>query len=301
MTITKGEINTLSLNQTNYLNNSLTQNINLEWLHEKDQSAHYNQNTSGFLYHQYETEKNIYNLGIRLDHNKIFKDHITYKIASGRKFSQSLLKLSYSTGFRSPSINQLYTPQYGNSNLRPETSKSLELSLENNWSKEVKSTSTLFYTKLFDRLGFEPNTFINRNFGEAEISGLEENIKVSWNPAVKQSLALTIMKTRDLALKKALPRRPGFNLKNIFSYELSDKYFINYELFFTGKRDDVDNNGLTVKMPSYLLSNLHFRYVKKNNNEFFLKITNVFNRAYEEVSGFGTGGRMFNVGTRFNF
>jgi vitamin B12 transporter len=300
-TVSKGEINSFNANHTYYINESFTQNLNLEFSHEKDQSKHFNQNFSGFLYHQLELPTSIFNFGLRLDHNKIYNDHVTYKLAAGRKFEFSLLKLSYSTGFRAPSLNQIYDPNYGNKNLIPETSQSSDLSLENRWAEEFKTTSTLFYTHLKDRLGFTPVTYVNRNSGKAEMMGLEESASMNWNQEIDQVLSLTLLKTRNLSESKKLERRPDVNLKNTFFFSLKEKHHFDYELSYTGKKSDVDNLGNTVQMDSYLLSNLSYRFEMNVQSEVYFKIKNVFNLEYEEIFGYGTGGRAMTAGMKYSF
>ncbi|MFA6238810.1 MAG: TonB-dependent receptor plug domain-containing protein [Bacteriovorax sp.] len=296
-----GEMNSLTANHTYYISDLLTQNLNVEFTHEKDQSGHYNRNFSGFLYHQYELPSSIFNFGIRLDHNISFNDHITYKGAAGYKINASLLKLSYSTGFRAPSLNQLYDPTFGNKDLLPETSNGLDISLENRWSDQVKTTSTLFYTKIKNRLSFHPNTFININMGTAEISGFEESTIINWTNLLDQTLSITLLKTRDLRQGKRLARRPDINLKNIFNLQVRDKHHLGYEFSLVGQRSDVDNLGNTVQMKSFLLSNLNYRYVLNNQYEYYFKIKNVFDTKYEEIFGFGTSGRAFTMGMQYTF
>lgn len=298
---TLGKMKTASANHTYYISESFTQNLNADLLVEEDQSGHSNQNISGFIYHQYETSSKIINFGLRLDHNKYFNDHFTYKLAAGYKFESSLLKLSYSTGFRSPSLNQLFDPDYGNKNLTPETSQSAELSLEKKWAPSAKSISTLFYTKINDRFSYTPNTFVNINQGEAEIIGLEKNLAIDWFSFLDQSTSFTLLHARDLNKGEKLARRPDFNLKNVISYKANDKHLLSYEISYVGARDDVDNQGISVKMNSYLLSNLNYRFALDQKNEFFLKIKNLFDKDYEEIYGFGTGGRTITVGSRFNY
>ena len=279
----------------------MTQNFNIDLSEESDQANHYNQNISVFLYHQYELVSNVFNFGFRLDHNLYFDDHFTYKLATAHKFQSSLLKLSYSTGFRSPSLNQLYDSIYGNKNLYPETSQSTELSSETKWSQSVKTLATLFYTKIQKRLSYNPNTFVNTNMGSAEIIGMENKINLEWLADFNQSLSFTLLKTRDLKLGQRLARRPDLNIKNIFSYQLSNSHYLDYEFSYIGNRNDVDNLGNSVTMASYIISNLNYRYVMNAQNEFYIKLKNLFDKNYEEIYGFGTGGRAVTIGAHYNY
>lgn len=299
--VSSGIIDSINANHTYYINESLTQNLNVEFSHEKDQSAHYNQNVSGFLYHQYETLSSIYNFGIRLDNNKYFDEHLTYKLAAAYKFNSALVKISHSTGFRAPSLNQLYDPVYGNKSLSPETSHSSDLSLDNEFNKKLKNTSTLFYTKINNRLSYNRNTFVNINSGKAEIIGLEEKILSLWSAVFNQALSFTLLKTHDLSRGTKLARRPDLNVKNVFTFYLFEKHHIAYELSYIGKRSDVDNLGNAVKMDYYLKSDIDYQFHLNPSRQFYLKIKNLFNTEYEEIFGFGTGGRILSAGTQYSF
>lgn len=301
-TTTMGEMNSLTIAHTYFVNEQLTQNINIDWQHEKDQTKHFNQNLSGFLYHQYELPKSIFNFGLRLDHNKIFNDHATYKLAAGYKIgSDDLLKLSYSTGFRAPSINQLFDPTYGNLSLIPESSQSSELSFEKNFTPVLKSVTALFYTKIKNRLSYDPNTFVNRNSGTAEILGLEQSAKNDWSRVFNQSLSFTILKTRELNKGEKLARRPDFNIKNSLSYQLKDSHHLDFEQTYRGQTLDVDNSGNNVKTPAYFIMDLNYRYVLNERNDYYIKIKNILDTNYEEIYGYGTGGRAITVGAHSTF
>lgn len=299
-TTNTGEMNTFSANHTYFINEKLTQNINIDWQNEKDQSAHYNQNLSGFLYHQYELAKSIYNFGLRVDHNKYFNDHLTYKMAAGLNILNSLLKFSYSTGFQAPSLSQLYDPTYGNKNLAPQKSQSVDVSLEQKWSESFQTTSSLFYTKIKDRLTYDLVTFVSKN-GSAEISGLEENASMKWANDFTQNLSFTLLKTRDLVQGQKLARRPDVNIKNTFSYLLGDKHSFDYEMSFVGEKNDVDNLGNLVKVKSYFISSLNYRYALNSNSNLYLRIKNLFDKEYEEIYGFGTGGRAITLGAQYSY
>ncbi len=105
----------------------------------------------------------------------------------------------------------------------------------------------------------------------------------------------------DFTSGKKLARRPDIHLKNILSYTIGDHYFFDYELAYVGKRQDVDNSGNDIQNAAYYLSNLNFRLATNKNKEYYLKFKNLFNREYEEVYGYGTGGRAFTIGARYQF
>jgi vitamin B12 transporter len=295
----KGDINSVAINHTQYTTERLTQNINLDYQHEEDQLKNSNENTSLFLYNRYEVDTNIYNLGLRVDSNQSFGEHLTYKAAYLHNFDPALLKMSYSTGFRAPSLNQLYDPTYGNKNLNPEESQSAEVGFEIPFVIHV-NTATLFYTELNNRLSYDPVTFVNQNRGRARILGFENVFDTTLSPDMKLGIATTWMSARDITANQKLARRPNFNAKVIFDYT-QEKHAVTVEGNFTGKRPDVDNLGNTVHLGSNLIFNLNYAYNFTEKFSSYAKVRNIFNKDYEDIYGYGTGGRAATLGLKYIF
>jgi vitamin B12 transporter len=295
----KGDINAVAINHTQYTTDRLTQNINLDYQHEEDQLKNSNENTSLFLYNRYEVDTNIYNLGVRVDSNQSFGEHLTYKAAYLHNFDPALLKMSYSTGFRAPSLNQLYDPTYGNKNLNPEESQSAEVGFEIPFVIHV-NTATLFYTEIDNRLSYDPVTFINQNRGRARIIGFENVFDTTLSPDMNLGIATTWMSARDLTAKQKLARRPNFNAKVIFNYK-QEKHAVTVEGDFTGKRPDVDNLGNTVSLGSNIVFNMNYSYNITTNFSSYAKIRNILNKDYEDIYGYGTGGRSATLGLKYIF
>lgn len=295
----KGEINTVAINHTQYTTERLTQNINFDYAHEEDQLDNFNENLSLFLYNRYELDTNIFNLGLRVDSNKVFGEHLTYKAAYLHNFDPALFKMSYSTGFRAPSLNQLYDPTYGNKNLNPEESQSAEVGFEIPFVIHV-NTATLFYTELDNRLSYHPVTFVNQNRGRARIIGFENIFDTTLSPDMKLGIATTWMSARDLTAKQKLVRRPNFNAKVIFNYK-EDKHAVTVESDFTGKRPDVDNLGNRVSLGSHLVFNMNYAYNFTEKFSTYAKVRNILDKDYEDIYGYGTGGRAATLGLRYIF
>lgn len=295
----KGEINTVAINHTQYTTERLTQNINFDYAHEEDQLDNFNENLSLFLYNRYELDTNIFNLGLRIDSNKVFGEHLTYKAAYLHNFDPALFKMSYSTGFRAPSLNQLYDPTYGNKNLNPEESQSAEIGFEIPFVIHV-NTATLFYTELDNRLSYDPVTFVNQNHGRARIVGFENIFDTTLSPDMKLGIATTWMSARDLTAKQKLVRRPNFNAKVIFNYK-EDKHAVTIESDFTGKRPDVDNLGNRVSLGPHLVFNMNYAYNFTEKFSTYAKVRNILDKDYEDIYGYGTGGRAATLGLRYIF
>lgn len=87
---------------------------------------------------------------------------------------------SAGTGFRAPSLYELYDPFYGNPDLEPQTSFSADLGHAirpegSGWAL----TNTGFVTRYDDAITFDPNTFVSINLpSEARIHGIENLLTV---------------------------------------------------------------------------------------------------------------------------
>jgi vitamin B12 transporter len=299
--IATGELSTVAINHTFEPMENLTQNINLEHTSETDNFFNKNENTSAFVYHQLKHENSLLNLGVRLDHNQMFKNHFTYKAGASHKFESVLSRFSFSTGFKAPSLNQLFDPQYGNKDLKPEDSQNYELGFDYTIGESITLNSTLYSTFIKDRHTYTPVTYVNINGGKAEIFGLEQKANFKINESTSDQVSFNALKTKDMATGRSLARRPDLSFRNSFDINLSDTQRLTYDLSIISSRDDVDNLGNPVTMSSYQLHDLSYFYHSSKSAEYYLKLRNIFNRKYQETYGFGTAGRNFTLGTQIKF
>ena len=115
--------------------------------------------------------------GIRQDEYNVFGSATTYRVTGGYLHKETGTKLrgSYGTGFRAPTINQLYFPDFGNPNLKPEKSKGLDVALDQSlFSDRVLLSVGYFWTRyqnlilsVFDPVGcgFTAFGFCAQNIG----------------------------------------------------------------------------------------------------------------------------------------
>lgn len=293
-TISKGEILNTGINHTQYFSENFTQFFTLDYQKEKDQNKHQLENYSFFTYGRLDLHKSSVTAGARLDINKIFEHHLTYKTSYLHKFSSFAARASLSTGYRSPSLNQLYDPVYGNQSLRPEKSFSREAGLES-ISEEHTWQCNLFWTDIRDRLSYHPVTFINQNKGNAMIIGLENNYRWKNNGPVSPAAALTFLSAKDKTLNQKLPRRPAFKgqIETDLKYKESD---LKLAGFYQSKRTDVDNLGLPATLPAYIRFDFNLGYRIDHHTSAFFRVKNLLNKHYEEIYGYGNGGRTYTLG-----
>lgn len=78
--------------------------------------------------------------GARMDYHSLFKEHFTYRLSGMFKVNKFTFRGGYSSGFRSPTLKELYTNWFhpwgggfqimGNKNLKPESSDNINFSVD---------------------------------------------------------------------------------------------------------------------------------------------------------------------------
>lgn len=110
---------------------------------------------------------------LRRDRSNQFRNRTTGSAAWGHKLTQSLkFVASYGTAFHAPSFNDLYYPYFGNPALKPETSHSTDLGLEQRFSAANWSVHA-FETRLKNLIAYNAVLFAPENIAEARIRGAE--------------------------------------------------------------------------------------------------------------------------------
>ncbi|WP_323001299.1 TonB-dependent vitamin B12 receptor [Denitromonas sp.] len=130
-------------------------------------------NDGVFALYQGAIGRHDYQVSLRSDDDERYGRHNTGAIAWGYTVSEALrLTASYGTAFKAPTFNELYFPFYGNTELEPERSRTVEFGLSGRagwgyWS------ANLFQTHVDDLIGYDASLFKANNISEARIRGVE--------------------------------------------------------------------------------------------------------------------------------
>ena len=112
-------------------------------------------------------------LSLRRDDNDQFGGHTTGGIAWGIGFADGWrFTASHASAFKTPSFNELYYPGYSNPNLKPESSRSSELSLARS-GKGWQVQANAFETRVEELIAYDGTVFAPNNIDEARIRGIE--------------------------------------------------------------------------------------------------------------------------------
>jgi len=242
--------------------------------------------------------------GVRYDDHKIFGDKFTYRVAPSYSFAKTLLKFSYGTGFKAPSLYELFGP-YGSADLKAESSSAWDAGFEHRLSPEVKVGSTYFHTVFDDRIDFDRTTWLYTQVaGSTTIVGVESFAE--WHPTGQLFLGLnhTYTYSQD-ADSEELVRRPRNKVALSGTWNATKKAKLNGSLQWVGsRRDDGAKDAdcqVTGKLESYFLANVSASYEMTDQVKLYGRVDNLLNENYEEAWSYSTPGRSAYAGVKVSF
>ncbi|NMC62542.1 MAG: TonB-dependent receptor [SAR324 cluster bacterium] len=245
------------------------------------------------------------NAGIRFDDHSRSGSRVTWRIAPAYIIHDSDTKLSttVATGFKSPSLYQLYS-SYGNENLDPERSLGLDAAIEQSFLNKGLIISTgYFYNKFNDLISFEPNTFLFENISRAKSKGIETSAFFKFYEKLRLRASYTFTDTEDEDTGMELLRRARNKFAFDFGYDPLEKLHLNAAVLFNGKRYDNNYSAYPVErvgLGGYALVNFAVSYDFSKTIQIFARIDNIFDRNYEEVYGYGNPGAAAYGGLKFS-
>ncbi|MCW8962038.1 MAG: TonB-dependent receptor [Ignavibacteriaceae bacterium] len=239
-------------------------------------------------------------IGIRYDNHNQFGSVFTYRFAPAYIFwkTGTKLKATLGSGFKSPSLFDLYDPFYGNPELNPEKSFGWDAGIEQFFWKEGVSVGVTYFNNNYKNMfGFEPITYKTININKAETNGVEVFIKAGLIHGLDIKTNYTYTNARDKSentpdYNKKLVRRPEHKAGLFVSYSFNDVTNANVEFIYVGTREEPDfiNYPSRIIMPDYFLINLAAHYDLFSFLRLKIRIENLLDKQYEDVYGYGTAG-----------
>ncbi len=243
------------------------------------------------------------------DHNK-FGSVSTYRIAPAYYITatSTKLKATYATGFKAPSLFNLFDPSYGNPNLKPEKSKGYDFGVEQFLLDGNMSVEAVYFQNDFtDLIDFDEN-FKPVNISKAATNGFEINLEYSITNLFDARLSYTYTKAADKRKganeDEQLIRRPKDKVALSLSYYPSNLFSLSASIRYIGKRYDNDFTAFPaerVELKEYSLVDLIASYQIFDNLRLYIKADNIFNADYEEVLYYGTLGRSIYAGVNISY
>ena len=250
--------------------------------------------------------------GVRHDGYNTFGDATTYRVTGGYLVKETNTKLrgSYATGFRAPTVNDLFFPNYGNPDVQPEKSRSFDVGVDQTlFADGVKISGGYFWNRYRDLIGLIRGEICETlstfgscagNVGSAKSQGWEVGIEMvlardqPWMKRLELKGHYTMTLTRNLVTGTRLARWPVDQAGLTVRYQPIDPLSMTLDFRFVGERPD------TQRLGSFDVLNLAVTYDVSERIEAYVRVDNLLDEEYEEILFYGTPGRSIFGGVRVN-
>ncbi len=232
-------------------------------------------------------------LNLRYDDYSDFGGTTTGLVGYGYRITpQWRVSASYSTAFKAPTFNELYTmafaPWYvGNPDLEPERARSAELGITFN-GKLGLARATLFETRTKNLIVPVSNTL--ENLDEARNRGLE----FSWSGRfadMEGRVALTLQDPEDMQTGEALLRRAK-SFGSVSIGQVRGDFDWRAEVLASGSHPDLHvTEFIRTTVPGYGVLNASFGWKPAPDWKLGIKLHNLLDKDYVLVHGYQTQGR----------
>lgn len=242
--------------------------------------------------------------GRRDDHSS-FGGHGTGAAALGMKLTDATrIWASYGTAFRAPNANELFHPGFGgffagNPDLKPERSRSAEISIASQPTPIEHTRISAFLTRTQDLISFTGTNFQAINVAEASMRGVEVEYAATGD-AWGFNAAATFQQAIDEATNDRLLRRPDAKGSLGVSRRLASRVTAGLDLFMSGNRADISATTFNpITLPGYGLLNLSLNAVLVRDLTLELRGENLTDKEYELADGFNQPGRSWYLTLRY--
>ncbi len=242
-------------------------------------------------------------VGGRFDDHDRFGSKATWRVAgSYRMVGEAYLKASLGTGFKAPSLFQLYSSS-GNLELEAEESLGWDFGVQYALPSAQLNLGLSIFSNEYDNLiDFSSATFTYANFGKVDTSGLELTLDWRINQSLLLGASFTSTRAED-AQGDQLVRRPRSKANLHASWAINKRASTLIELRHVGTRSDFDFVNFTgkVDLDAYTLVNLGGTLQFGHNIGLSVRVDNLFDEDYDEVFGYTTPGATGSVGLHLNY
>jgi len=234
-------------------------------------------------------------LNVRYDDNSRFGGKTTWRFAPAWVIADTdtKLKASIGTGFKAPTLSELYQnfPPFffANPDLKPESSTGWDAGLEQGFAHGVvRFGVTYYHNRIHDLITTDVTGTTYANIGEATTDGIESFI--AWQPAQALSLRLdyTYTEATDDVLQQELLRRPKNKITFIAQWRATGAWLLNLDVLSVGTWIDGNRDFSIPRLdaPGYTTVNFATSYDLTRYLTVFGRINNLLDRHYENPVGF---------------
>jgi len=247
--------------------------------------------------------------GVRIDYNSFYHTVASPLVSSAYMFekTQTKFKGSFGRGFRAPSLNELFFPNFGNPNLEPEDNWGWDAGFEQFfWEKKSSLTAAYFHNSIKNLIEFvNVGNFVfqAQNVNRATTQGVELEHKIFPWKNLTVTTVYTYLDATDDATGKRLIRRPWHSGRAGLSYDWW-RFHLNMDWAFVGMREDRTGAAARPpreKNPGYTKLDVFLGFDLNKYFQIYGRIEDLTHDHYQEVLGFPNPSTRFVIGTKGKF
>ncbi len=235
--------------------------------------------------------------GLRHDEHSEFGGYTTYRLSGSYNLPDygTRLHSSFGTGFRSPSLYELYDPFAGNTALRPEQSTSFDIGVEQKFlGGKLVGDITYFMLNTDDLIDYDYTTSRYVQLpGTTRRNGVEASLAWSATPWLDLGASYTYTHTRQPDGERR-PRIPEHDFAVSATVTPAEKWTVTGVVHTVLNTEDriSPSYGTFVDVPlkDYVLLDAKVAYKPTESTELYLRGENLLDQKYEVVKGYGTPG-----------
>lgn len=247
----------------------------------------------------YSSEENPFQLelGGRFNKHSIYGVNSTFTLNPSFRYNEHWMIMgSISSGFKAPSIYQLYDIYAGNLDLKPEEAINAEVGVQ------YKSAQSFFRGVFFSRqitsgLDYNFVDFKYFNFVEQRVNGLELESNFAVTKSLHFNMNYTYLSGQEVTQNRQtnkesttypyLLRRPAHTLNLTLNYDISTKLFASISSKSLSDRYDIGGyEQADVVLQPYTIFSGYGSYKMNDKVSFFIDAQNLFNKKFFDIYGY---------------
>jgi vitamin B12 transporter len=235
-------------------------------------------------------------ISLRYDDNDRFGGKVTYRFAPAYLITETgtKLKASVGTGFKAPTLNQLFQSSpafdfFANPNLRPESSVGWDLGFEQALlADRLRFGATYFHNNIKNLIADNADFTTEINVGRAVTQGVESFAAYQPIQALTFRLDYTYTEAMDEIADQELLRRPKHKGSLSAAWQATSRWSLNASVLSVSSWVDGNRDFSVPRLnaPPYTTVDMAAAYEVNSNISVYGRVTNLLDRHYENPVGF---------------
>jgi vitamin B12 transporter len=251
-------------------------------------------------------------LGGRFNHHSKYGNNFTYTVNPSVMLADEFkLFGTIASAYKAPSLYQLFS-QYGNLNLKPETTTSYEAGFDWQITNPLSFNTVFYQRKTTDVIYFYTSPTYVSNYANGNLEndkGFESELKYKADGLTASAYAAYVTGTQTDTKGNDthnLLRRPRNTYGANVSYRLFKDLSVGLNYKYTGERSDthyldVSPYSRIEGLPAYNLVDAHIQAQATKKLLVYVDLNNLFNAQYVDWIGYNTRGFNAFGGAKYTF